>query len=316
MAANSRPSIRSGSPHLSSEPSSEPENPEDSLGSSHRLTWITKKHGSLGEKGGKREKLSERLKKIVENKKRLITESKLSTETLSSASVLVGNANSECAKCASETSLEKPGVSLAHSVAHWLTPGEPEPLRQEPGDTISGGDTPFDSELAWLRCFNPGNRSEAGPIPQGLLAGFRDHYRPSSKPAAPTHPWHAGVMQLQMMKAPSGFQEARWRRLQFDCAWVLDNCRDQLEELGWSAVEVFGIDPVHSYPRLDCYGLAISLNGGKLANVTILDAIVERPSGSLLSYTRGVPEHAVPVWALNSPHLSVAGNVDAMQGTS
>jgi hypothetical protein len=101
-----------------------------------------------------------------------------------------------------------------------------------------------------------------------------------------------------MMEAPSGFQEARWRRLQIDCAWVLDNYHDRLEELGWSAVEVFGIDPVHSYPRLDCYGLAISLNGGRIISVTATGARIKRPSGSVVSFQRRRRQGAVPVWNL------------------
>jgi hypothetical protein len=109
---------------------------------------------------------------------------------------------------------------------------------------------------------------------------------------------------MRMIKAPSGFQEARWRRLQFDCAWVLDNYCDCLEELGWTAVEVFGIDPEHPYLRLDCYGLAISLNGGRISSVTATGARIERPSGAVVSYQRGVPVHAVPVWALHSTSVS------------
>jgi hypothetical protein len=94
------------------------------------------------------------------------------------------------------------------------------------------------------------------------------------------------------------FQEARWRRLQFDCAWVLDNCRDRLEDVGWTAVEVFRVDPVYPYPRLDCYGLAISLKGGRIISVTAAGARIVRPSGSVVSYQRRRRQRAFPVWNL------------------
>lgn len=109
--------------------------------------------------------------------------------------------------------------------------------------------------------------------------------------------WFSGVARLQFIRCPDGFLKTRWRRLQFDAAYLLDERGDDLVSLGWSELDVFGIHP--TVPAVaHCSGLAACLNGGKVMQVAADHALLKRSTGSMLSFRRMPMPGAVPLWTL------------------
>lgn len=82
-----------------------------------------------------------------------------------------------------------------------------------------------------------------------------------------------------------------------DATGLLDSHGAELLSLGWSAGDVFGLHP--QAPRsMDCFGLALLLDGGTVAELTDNSAVIVRPSGARLTMRRGARRPAVPAWEM------------------
>ena len=81
-----------------------------------------------------------------------------------------------------------------------------------------------------------------------------------------------------------------------DALELADAWPPQAAALGWSAIDLFGIDPDWGR-RLDRDGLAASLEGRKVVAVTSDSATVATRSGGLLRHYRRDKPGSVPIWS-------------------
>ena len=96
------------------------------------------------------------------------------------------------------------------------------------------------------------------------------------------------------------FPSNRWDTLRRDLvdflasAWATEAAR-----LGWSDVELFGVDADRPYARIDGLGLVPALDGCRIIELNATGAVLESPSGTRQSYRRKVERPGrVLVWKL------------------
>ncbi len=111
-------------------------------------------------------------------------------------------------------------------------------------------------------------------------------------------PWHDGVARMQTMRPPLGWTVSRWRQACLDAARVLEQHGAELHALGWTAADVFGLHPDAPGAAVDCYGLAMLLDGGTVEKLTAEEACIARPGGAVLRPRRGCRRPARPAWEL------------------
>jgi hypothetical protein len=109
-------------------------------------------------------------------------------------------------------------------------------------------------------------------------------------------PWVAGVARLQSMPPLAGFSFHRWGRVCLDCAELVERWGAEMQQLGWSVEDAFGIHPKVPGTAVQCYGLGVLLNGGKLVELTAAGATIERPNGVRHKFIRPPVQSAVPIW--------------------
>ncbi len=112
-------------------------------------------------------------------------------------------------------------------------------------------------------------------------------------------PWHDGVTRFQAMPVPLGFTPARWSRARLDASGLLERHGPELLALGWTAADVFGLHLDAPGAAVDCYGLALLLDGGTVAELTAEGARIVRPSGAELRMRCGAGRPSVPAWELD-----------------
>jgi len=150
---------------------------------------------------------------------------------------------------------------------------------------------------ASARAFSVNSVSSVTPLKEG--GGWIEHVRPPPPIAAALVPWHDGVARLQTMRAPLGFAPGRWSRARLDASGLLERHGAELLALGWTATDAFGLRATAPGLAVDCYGLALLLDGGTLAELTAEGARIVRPSGAELRMRRGAGRPSVPAWELD-----------------
>ena len=106
------------------------------------------------------------------------------------------------------------------------------------------------------------------------------------------------------MKPPGDFLSRRWDQLRRDVTdflaspWLAEAAR-----LGWTDLDLFGVDADRPYTRIDQLGLVPALDGCKIISLSAESAILETPSpgGARQSYRRKPDQPGrVLVWELGS----------------
>jgi len=128
--------------------------------------------------------------------------------------------------------------------------------------------------------------------------------RAVSTPNAGGAPWHDGVARMGTMPPPLGFTPLRWRRACLDAAGLIEAHGAELLALGWTATDTFGLHATAPGGAVDCYELAMLLDGGTLAELTGGEAGIMRPSGAVLRVRRGAGRPVVPAWKLDGKELA------------
>ena len=117
---------------------------------------------------------------------------------------------------------------------------------------------------------------------------------------------------MQVMPPLLGFTFLRWRRACLDAAGLLATHGAELLAAGWSAADAFGLHAGAPGAAVDCYGLALLLDGGAVTELTAEAARIVRPNGATLSLRRGAERLAVPAWALDGNSArSLSAEADA-----
>jgi len=103
-------------------------------------------------------------------------------------------------------------------------------------------------------------------------------------------------------EAPGDFPSPRWEQLRRDVAdFRARRGRRRPMRLGWTDLDLFGVDAVRPYARIDGLGLVPALGGCKIVELSAESAILETPGGARQSYRRR-PDRPVrvPVWEIGS----------------
>ena len=108
--------------------------------------------------------------------------------------------------------------------------------------------------------------------------------------------WRVGLAQLRQSSAPRGRTTAEWARLVADAFAVAEKWAATARALGWTAVELFGVNP-DGGRRLDRDGLAAALEGRKIVAITAAAATIGTPSSGTLQYFRRERPGSVLIWA-------------------
>ena len=135
-------------------------------------------------------------------------------------------------------------------------------------------------------------RAEQSPA----LATLATLAAPGDWPSLPEE-WRDGLARLrQDGNALIGSTEA-WARLVADTQRLADDWASQALALGWTTLDLFGVDPKLAR-RLDRDGLAASLEGRIVKAITSEAATLLTPSGGTVRHYRRDKVGAVPVWSL------------------
>jgi hypothetical protein len=111
------------------------------------------------------------------------------------------------------------------------------------------------------------------------------------------------IARNRLPSSPLGdFSSARWSTLRSDVddfltsSWAAEAAR-----LGWTELDLFGVDAGRPYVRIDGFGLVPALDGCKIVHPSANDAILETPNGVRQSYRRKIDlAGRVLVWDLVS----------------
>ncbi len=112
--------------------------------------------------------------------------------------------------------------------------------------------------------------------------------------------WVQGVADLLAMARPASCPDAKWQTLREDAYTFLRDHAARAHELGWTALDLFGVHPVKPWVRFDHMGLVPLLNGARVTALSDIEAVIEKPSGARATFRRcgQVPSEARPVWSL------------------
>jgi hypothetical protein len=105
--------------------------------------------------------------------------------------------------------------------------------------------------------------------------------------------WHAISEELKQMPAPDWAGVHRWFDMIKDADAFLSSWGPTAHDLGWAALDLFGVHPVAPGCRYDLMGLVLLLGGGTVFALTDQTAAFRRWSGSTLTYRRKPTSGAV-----------------------
>jgi hypothetical protein len=110
--------------------------------------------------------------------------------------------------------------------------------------------------------------------------------------------WLDGLARMRAAPAPAGIPRARWTEIIATAGTIVERWGSQLAGLGWSAADVFGVDPHVPWQRLDCMGLIPLLGDAEVVAVTAETAVLKMRSGATQRFYRRRPALGVPLWEL------------------
>ncbi len=112
-------------------------------------------------------------------------------------------------------------------------------------------------------------------------------------------PWHDGAAVMRRMPALAGWTGSRWQQACLDATRLLDayGAGAELLTLGWSVTDVFGLHP-QAPGSVDCFGLALLLDGGTVTELMGNGIVILRPPLARLTMRRGSRRPAVPAWEM------------------
>ena len=122
----------------------------------------------------------------------------------------------------------------------------------------------------------------------------------SGTPRTPGTPendgWARCFARLEPALAPAGFSDCEWRELLQDGNRFFEQWGPQAAELGWTALDLFGVHPVAPAARYDCMGLVPIIRGHVVVALDNVKASLQGRSGASLTYLRRPLSGAVLLW--------------------
>ena len=138
------------------------------------------------------------------------------------------------------------------------------------------------------------------PLPEPIMTELRAHKaevidfltRPVARvallhcPPGVPEAWTQGVADLLAMARPASCPDAKWQALREDAYHFLQDHTACAHQLGWTALDLFGVHPVKPWERFDCMGLVPLLNGARVTALSDTGAVIEKPSVARLTFRR------------------------------
>lgn len=114
--------------------------------------------------------------------------------------------------------------------------------------------------------------------------------------------WADGLARLALMPPPEGWGRD-WRTvrdgiLRFADRLAADPWVTKAHRLGWTAVDLFGVDPAALAARLDCRGAATFVGDAEICLITADAIVVGTRSGARMRITKPTSSGGVPLWSL------------------
>ena len=102
------------------------------------------------------------------------------------------------------------------------------------------------------------------------------------------------------MACPASCPDARWQTLRENAYTFLRDHAARAHEMGWTALDLFGVHPEKPWERFDSMGLVPLLNRAKVAALSDTEAVIEKPNGARVTFRRRgqVPDETCLVWSL------------------
>ena len=122
-----------------------------------------------------------------------------------------------------------------------------------------------------------------------IFEGGLDHPANGGAPSE----WHAILAELEQQNCPDWLAPDRWAVMLSDAESFLGRWGDTAHQLGWTALDLFGVHPIAPAGRFDVMGLTLLLHGGAVIALTEDAATIRRPSNAILTYRRGDQAGAV-----------------------
>ena len=86
---------------------------------------------------------------------------------------------------------------------------------------------------------------------------------------------------------PRDFPDSRWRTIRADIERLLKSpMAERARALGWTELDLFGVDADRPFARIDQAGLLILLDGKKIVEITAETAVIENASGTRHTWRR------------------------------
>jgi hypothetical protein len=98
--------------------------------------------------------------------------------------------------------------------------------------------------------------------------------------------WHAILTELNRLEPVAWLPPPRWSELVSDAEIFLAGWGNAARQLGWTALDLFGIHLSAPAARVGCWGLILFLQGGDVVALTDSAATIRRRSGAILTYRR------------------------------
>jgi hypothetical protein len=97
----------------------------------------------------------------------------------------------------------------------------------------------------------------------------------------------SGLTRLDPANPPAGVPLYRWQMFVDDCRrFVASSLAKQATALGWTVLDLFGVDIDRPLARIDRMGLLWLLEGREIVALTASEAIIRTPSEATLRYQR------------------------------
>jgi len=110
--------------------------------------------------------------------------------------------------------------------------------------------------------------------------------------------WAEGFARLDCSKPPPGYPLPRWHQIINDGGLFLDQWAHQAAGLGWTALDVFGVNPAAPLVRYDGMGLVPLIQGCRVISIAADRAQIKCSSGNTQTYSRRPQLDAVALWQL------------------
>ena len=98
--------------------------------------------------------------------------------------------------------------------------------------------------------------------------------------------WYVILDELTAVDPPDWASPVRWQIMLSDADAFLSRWGDAADQLGWTALDLFGVHPNAPADRYDVMGLLLVVQGGDVVALTAETATIRRPSNAVLTYSR------------------------------